>query len=151
MKNLTFGPIVLLFSLLLSACASVPMAPPDVDMQKKAFSPPTEGVAGIYIYRNSNIGGALAKSVYIDGKLIGETAPMVYFYKQVNAGQHKLSTESEFGENDLVLDTEAGKNYFVHQYMKFGLLVGGAGLEAVSEEEGKKGVLECKLAQEKGG
>ncbi|MCK4711050.1 MAG: DUF2846 domain-containing protein, partial [Gammaproteobacteria bacterium] len=97
--------------------------------------------------RNSSFGGALKKSVYIDGELIGETAPMTYFFKEVHAGKRKLSTESEFSENDLILDTESGKNYFVRQYIKMGVFVGGANLELVSMENGKKGVLECKLAQ----
>ncbi len=71
---------------------------------------------------------------------------MTYFYKLVSPGEHKLSTESEFGNNDLVLNTETGKNYFIRQYIKMGLFVGGANLELVSEPDGKKGVLECKLA-----
>jgi hypothetical protein len=71
---------------------------------------------------------------------------MTYFYKEVQSGGHILSTESEFSNNDLLLDAEAGRNYFVRQYIKMGLFVGGANLELVSEEEGKKGVLECKLA-----
>ena len=45
------------------------------------------------------------------------------------------------------LDAKGGQNYFVRQYIKFGVVVGGANFELVSEEEGKQGVLECKLAQ----
>ncbi|MNT94873.1 hypothetical protein D3C72_2366430 [compost metagenome] len=33
---------------------------------------------------------------------------------------------------------EAGKNYFVRQFIKLGVFVGGAGVEQVSEEEGKR-------------
>ena len=71
---------------------------------------------------------------------------MTYFYKQVQPGRRVISTESEFSNNDLILDANAGQNYFVKQYIKLGLFVGGANLEIVSEEEGKKGVLQCKLA-----
>jgi len=142
--------VALLGSTLLSACASVPMASKEDDTQKKKFDPPADGTAGLYIYRNSSFGGALKKDVFIDGKKIGETAPMVYFYKQVAPGEHKLSTESEFSDNDLVVNTDAGKNYFVRQYIKLGVFVGGAGLELIKEDEGQKGVLECNLAQEMG-
>jgi hypothetical protein len=38
-------------------------------------------------------------------------------------------------------------NYFVRQYVKLGVFVGGANLEVVPAEEGKKGVLECELAR----
>ncbi len=131
----------------LSGCASVPMASEKEDALKKEFLAPPEGKSGLYIYRNSSFGGALKKSIYVDGVLIGESAPNTYFYKEVNAGDHTLSTESEFSNNDLMVKTKQGLNYFVEQFIKFGLFVGGAGLKLASEEEGKKGVLETKLAQ----
>ena len=131
---------------ILSGCASVPMASMEQDKIAKQFSKPPQGSAGIYIYRNSNLGGALKKDLYIGGNKIGETAPMTYFYKRVKAGEHKLSTESEFSDNDLILQAEGGMNYFVNQYIKLGMFVGGAGLELVSEKDGKSGVLECELA-----
>ena len=43
-------------------------------------------------------------------------------------------------------DAEAGRNYFVEQYIRMGLFVGGANLRLVDEAEGKKSVLECQLA-----
>lgn len=139
--------LVLLASLYLTGCASVPMASGEKDTQMKAFSVPAEGKGGMYIYRNSRIGGALKKSVYIDDQLIGETAAMTYFYRDVEPGKRKVSTESEFSNNDLLVDIKGGVNHFVRQYIKLGLVVGGANLEVVSEEEGRKGVLESKLAK----
>jgi hypothetical protein len=37
-------------------------------------------------------------------------------------------------------------NYFIRQYIKIGLFVGGAGLELVDEEEGKKDVSKLGMA-----
>jgi hypothetical protein len=139
--------LTLILSVWLAGCATVPMATTTDDQLRKEFSPPSNGQAGLYIYRNSTFGGALRKSVYIDNQLLGESAPMTYLYKEVIPGEHKISTESEFSNNDLIVKTEPGMNYFVRQYMKFGVFVGGANLELVPEEEGKKGVLECKLAK----
>jgi len=142
---------LILFALVLSTClvgcATVPMATTSDDQLRKEFSPPSNGNAGLYIYRNSTFGGALRKSIYIDDQLLGESAPMTYLYKEVTPGEHIISTESEFGNNDLNVNTEAGMNYFIRQYIKFGVFVGGSNLELVPEEEGKKGVLECKLAK----
>ena len=143
----TFALLLLISSAYLSGCATVPMASPEEDQARKSFPIPPRGTSGLYIYRNSNFGGALKKSIYLDGKLIGESAPMTYFYKQINAGKHTLSTESEFSNNDLMLQAQSGKNYFVRQYIKMGVFVGGAGLELMSEKEGKEGVLECNLAR----
>jgi len=46
-----------------------------------------------------------------------------------------------------IIKTDQGMNYFVRQYIKMGVFVGGANLELVPEEEGKKGVSECNLAK----
>jgi len=138
---------MLLLSFYISGCASVPMAAIEDDEARKEFRPPSQGHAGLYIYRNSSFGGALKKSVYLDGEFIGETAPMTYFYREIKSGEIRLSTESEFSNNDLTIVADSGKNHFVRQYIKIGLFVGGADLELVSEEEGRKGVLECKLAK----
>ncbi|HCN5508073.1 TPA: DUF2846 domain-containing protein, partial [Escherichia coli] len=83
---------------------------------------------------------ALKKDVYLDGKCVGETADKVFFYQQIESGKpHVLATESEFSPNNLPLNnTVSGQNYFVRQYIKMGVFVGGAGLELVPEAEGKR-------------
>ena len=133
--------------LLASGCASVPMASASQDAALKAFSPPPENKAGVYIYRNSFVGQALKKDIYLDGKRLGESANKTYFYEQVDPGTHTVSTESEFSDNALSVTVQAGINYFIRQYIKMGVFVGGANLEVVTEEEGKKGVMNSKLAK----
>ncbi|HIF17903.1 MAG TPA: DUF2846 domain-containing protein [Cycloclasticus sp.] len=137
--------LVLLLSLY--GCASVPMASDAEDHAKKQFTSPPSEIAGLYIYRNSNFGGALKKTLSIDGEVIGESAPMTYFYRELNPGKHILSTESEFSDNIATLNVEGGKNYYMEHFIKVGVFVGGANFTFVSEEVGQKGVLECKLAK----
>ena len=137
----------LIFSVYLTGCATVPMAPTTDDELRKQFSTPAEGKSGLYIFRNSNFGGALTKVIYIDDQIVGASAPMTYFYKEISPGQHVVSTQSEFSNNDLIITTDPGLNYYVRQYMKMGVFIGGANLELMSEEDGKKGVSECKLAK----
>lgn len=127
---------------LLSGCASVPMAPVERDASLKTFTQPTEGKAGLYIFRNTFAGQALKKTISIDGSVIGETANKVYFFREISPGEHTLSTESEFGNNSLNFTAESGENYYVEQYIKVGVFVGGANLRMVSEEEGKQKVLQ---------
>lgn len=132
---------------LLAGCASVPMETADKSGMAKKFNPPSSGNAGVYVYRSGSFGGALKKDIWIDGKCIGESAPNIFFYEEVKGdSEHKLSTESEFSPNDLLLTTSAGKNYFVRQYIKLGVFVGGAGLELVSDDEGKNDVSTLNLA-----
>ncbi|EXF43094.1 hypothetical protein BAY1663_04481 [Pseudomonas sp. BAY1663] len=132
---------------LLAGCASVPMEPADKDQTFKAFPTPPQDQAGLYIFRDSSMGPALKKTLKIDDEVIGETATKTYFYRLVSPGSHTLATESEFSDNAISLNAEAGKNHYVRQSIKLGLFVGGAKLEEVSESEGQKGVLSTKLAR----
>lgn len=140
----------LAFFFVLSGCASVPMAPAELDETRKAFTAPPEGQAGLYVYRDTKFGAALRKKVYVNEELVGATAPMTYFYQVLPAGKAVVATQSEFGMNEIEMDLEPGKNHFVRQYIKIGVFVGGANLESMSEEEGRAGVMKCKLAQQAG-
>ncbi|QLQ25504.1 MAG: DUF2846 domain-containing protein [Dechloromonas sp.] len=132
---------------LLAGCASVPMEGKDKSETAKKFSQPSAGQAGVHIYRSGSFGAALKKDIWINGKCVGESAPNVFFYEQVTGGaEHTVSTQSEFSPNDLILKAVAGVNYFIRQYIKMGVFVGGAGLELVSEDEGKKEVSQLELA-----
>ena len=146
MKKSLYLIFVLLIASWLTGCASVPMAPSTEDQAKKTFGPPTKGMSGVYIFRDSAFGGALLKSIYIDGKFFAESGPNVYFYTELKPGEHTLSTESEFSENHLQLKTDANQLYFVRQYIKMGLFVGGANFEVVPAGQGKDAVMNCKLA-----
>ncbi len=135
--------------LALSGCASVPTVDTAISEQAKSFPAPEEGKAGIYVYRKDTIvGAALKKYVYIDGECIGETAPGVFFYHEVDANkEHTISTESEFSENHVTLFTDEGRHYFINQYIKIGVFVGGAGVELVDEALGKEEVIKTKMAK----
>ena len=133
--------------LLTTGCTSVPMESKEKSEQAKKYNSPSEGKAGLYVYRSGSFGGALKKDVWLNGKCVGETAPNIFFYKEIEGNaEHKVSTESEFSPNDLLVKTESGKNYFVSQYIKMGVFVGGAGVELVDEEKGKKQVSKLDMA-----
>lgn len=146
MKTASF--IALVAALLISGCASVGMAPKEDSLKAKEFNLPNPGNAGVYIYRDSFVGKALKKDIWIDGECIGESAPDVFFYTEVEGGKiYSVDTESEFSPNTLQVMLEAGKNYFIRQFIKMGVFVGGAGLELVSEEQGKKAVAGLDMAK----
>lgn len=138
--------MLMLATMILSGCAKVPLAPEEADRAHKLFASPRGGVAGLYLFRDSMAGLMLKKTLYVDGERIGETAPMTYLYTEVAPGKHVISTESEFGNNELEIDTESGQLYFVRQYLKMGVFVAGANLQLVPESKGRERVLECRLA-----
>jgi hypothetical protein len=124
------------------------MAPKEESTKAKQFAAPAAPNAGLYVYRNSFVGKALKKDVWVDGKCLGESAPDVFFYTEVEGGKsHKISTESEFSPNDLTLNVDPGKNYFVRQYIKLGVLVGGAGVESVTEQQGMADIATLEMAK----
>lgn len=140
--------LTLTTALLISGCASVEMASKAESARAKEFNPPSQGNAGVYIYRDSFVGKALKKDIWIDGKCIGESAPDVFFYTEVEGGEtHKVDTESEFSPNALEVMFESGKNHFIRQFIKLGVFVGGAGLEQITEEQGKKDVAKLEMAK----
>jgi len=140
--------ISLAAALLISGCASVEMASKEESSKAKEFNPPSQGYAGVYIYRDSFVGKALKKDLWINGECIGESAPDIFFYTEVDGDKtHKIDTESEFSPNTLELMFESGKNYFIRQYIKMGVFVGGANLEQVPEEQGKAAVTKLEMAK----
>jgi hypothetical protein len=144
----SIGAIAIGASLLLSGCASVDMGSSAESAKAKEFNAPSKGNAGIYVYRNSVVGGALKKDIWIDGKCVGESAPNVFFYTEVEGGKtRKIDTESEFSPNTLEVLLESGKNYFIRQYIKIGLFVGGANLEVIPEAQAKQDIAKLELAK----
>ena len=130
---------------LVTGCASVPMASPEHDARAKAFSVKPDK-ANLYIYRNEAFGAAVKIDVALNGKPIGETAAKTYFVLEVAPGKHTLTSKAE---NTEVLDvsTEPGKNYFIWQEVKLGLLFARNKLQLVDEATGKAGVAECNLIE----
>lgn len=146
MKFITSTSLVA--ALLLSGCASVEMAPKAESAKAKEFNAPGKGNAGIYIYRNSFVGKALKKDLWIDSTCIGESAPDTFFYKEVAGGKtYQLATESEFSPNILDVNLDSNKNHFFRQYIKMGMFVGGAGLETISDDQAKQDITKLEMAK----
>ena len=145
----TVSIFVATVAFIISGCASVDMASKAESEKAKEFNSPSQGKAGVYIYRDDSFAGAaLKKDLWIDGKCIGESASGIFFHTDVDGGKiHKVDTESEFSPNTLELLFEEGKNYFIRQFLKLGVFVGGAGLEQIPEEEGKIVVAKLEMAK----
>lgn len=136
----------LLFSaVLVTGCTSVPMASVERDTQTKTFSVKPDR-ANIYVYRNESMGAAVKMDLEFDGKPIGQTVAKSYVALEAAPGKHSMISRAE---NDSVLEinAEAGKNYFIWQEVKMGLLYARNKLQFVDDATGKAGVSECKLIE----
>lgn len=137
----------LFISMALVGCASVPMGDPKADATAKTFQAPADK-AGLYIYRNESMGAAVKMDVILDGKNIGESAAKTYFYQEVAPGKHTVTSKSE-NTDTVEVDLKPGTLAFIWQEVKMGVMFARTKLHLVSEQEGKKGVLESKLAATK--
>ena len=75
---------------------------------------------------------------------VGQTVAKSYLLMTVPAGTHSLKGSAE-NDSELQLTTEAGKNYFVWQEVKMGVLYARNRLQQVDESTGRAGVAECSL------
>lgn len=135
-----FALVALLLGL--GGCASIVKAPEHLDKQAKEFKI-NPNVSQVYLYRNETLGAALSMPVTVDGKLAGTTGANSYFKFNLPAGEHVFTSQGD--ESVLKIKTELGKQYFIWQEVKMGMLSGGSKLQLVSASQGKNGVLECSL------
>jgi len=147
MKKVMLATIIATASL--AGCSTVPMESQQIESTAKQFNPPSQNTAGIYVYRKDTfVGAALKKDVWIGKDCVGETAKGVFFYKEVPANEKlEISTESEFSPNTLIINTKNGVLYFVEQFIKMGAFVGGADLELSHIDTGKSEVQRLSMAK----
>lgn len=130
-------------SLVLSGCATAPMAPADLDQKAKSFVPPKDK-ASLYIYRNENFGAAISMNVSVNGRMVGQTAARTYFQFDLAPGKYSIDSHTENVSN-VTLTLDSGKNYFVWQEVKMGVWTARSLLQQVDEAKGKQAVMESKL------
>ena len=131
----------------LIGCASVPMGDEKQDAALKAFTI-APNKSGVFIYRNETVGTAIKMDVALDGLPIGQTAAKTYLYKEVTPGKHTVTSKSE-NTDSIDIDAKPGTLIYVWQEVKLGLMYARTKLHLVGDTEGKKGVLESKLAETK--
>jgi len=131
--------------LVVSGCASVPMANQGADAQAKSFTTPADK-ATVYIYRNENFGAAIKMPVLIDNVSVGDTAAKTYIEKQLPPGTHTITSKTE-KDSSVSIDMLAGQIYYVWQEVKMGVWAAGSALHVVDASKGQAGVRESKLIQ----
>ena len=132
------------FAMTLSGCASVPMGDAGQDAALKAFRIAPDR-AGIYVYRNESMGGAIKMDVTIDGVDIGQTAAKTYLFNEVAPGRHTVASKAE-NTDTLEVDARPGTLTYIWQEVKMGVLYARTKLHVVDEAQGRKGVQETKFA-----
>src|SRR5207244_13172889 len=103
------------------------------------------GFASIYIFRERGAGaGAADTKTLLDGRLAGPVDPHTFIALTVKPGSHTITASGSAIES-VIIEAQAGHNYFVRQTPYFGWVQTGATLKRVSESEGVDAVRNCKL------
>jgi hypothetical protein len=95
---------------ILAGCASTPEASPGNDADAKRFEP-APNAAIIYIYRPTGSGNGIS-TIWLDGRLVGETLSRTYFRVAVRPGRNRI-TASGGDAGRLEIDTKADGVYYV--------------------------------------
>lgn len=140
-----FTTIIILSTGILTGCASVKIASQSEDAKAKTFAT-NPHQATLYIYRNEFMGAAIRMAVELNGKEIGKTGSKTYFAVGVAPGKHTLISKAE-NDSSLEILTEAGRNYYIWQEVKMGLLSARSKLQLVTEAQGQAGVKESSLLE----
>ena len=132
-------------ALALCACASVPMARPERDLDAKRFEVPPDQ-ALLYVYRDETFGSAIKLTVLVDGQHVGDTAAHTFLLVPIAAGRHQIVSKSE-NDSSVELTAREGKAYFVWQEVKMGLFAARSELHLVNGKAGRAAVATCSLAE----
>jgi hypothetical protein len=127
---------------ILNGCASTPMASPGTEADAKRFeSAPNAAI--IYLYRPRLPGGDAATTLWVDGRLLGETLPTTFFRVPLRPGRHRF-TVSGSDNGRLEIDTQAEGLYFVEMQV-LGESQGATTtiFRSVAPEIGKTAILDC--------
>lgn len=91
MKKVIFA---LAITVLVTGCASVPMADLESDNTAKSFKLVSDK-ANLYIYRNESMGAAIKMPVLLNNQSIGDTAANTYIFKQITPGKYTVTSKTE--------------------------------------------------------
>jgi len=141
MRNLRAIPVLFSLILLVAGCASTPEASLENDAIAKDFTP-AQNAAIIYIYRPFGAGRGVS-TLWVDGRLVGESLPQSFFRVSTRPGRNRITTSAN-DPGRFQLDTQSNGVYFVEARVD-----GDTQSEAttnfrqVSPEAGKAAIAAC--------
>jgi hypothetical protein len=142
--KITCKSILFCFLLLvvLSGCASVPMAPLVEDQQAKTFMPP-KGKGSLYIHRHEFYRVPHLFGLSVNGYFLGQASVKSYALLNLLPGKYIVQAHAQETSSQIEVTVEEGKNYFVWLEAKIGMIEGSrCELHLVDDEFGRNAVLE---------
>jgi hypothetical protein len=126
---------------LLGGCAATPEASRQDDAEAKRFDS-APGAAIVYLYRADAPGGRANTTLWLDGRLIGESLPYTYFRASVRPGKNLLSAFAG-DPGRLEFETRGGEVYFVAISVRGDDGGGISDFRLVSPDVGRAQIVRC--------
>ena len=139
MKKLLQFALLILFAVLLSACATGAKFA-EVNPALVSESP---NMGTIFFYRPSSFGAALQPDVLLNNERIGKAISWGFFYVDRPAGSYECVTSTEV-ERKVSFILEPGQTRYVRFSVSFGFFVGHVYGELVDDAVGLKEIKDCK-------
>lgn len=136
--------IVLFVVLMISGCGtSEKITKVNTDKYKSLTVPRDKAL--VYFVRPSVVGLIVPFKVHYNDSLIGSTTGGKYLFLAAEPGNCKFISVSE-NDAELNLSVEAGKQYFIEQKPKMGIVMARNDLILLTEEEGKIKLSKCSIS-----
>lgn len=105
------GPWLVLLAALIGGCAATPEASRETDSDAKRFeSAPRAAI--IYLYRADTPSNGGISTIWIDGRLVGQTVQSTYFRILARPGRNRINASGQ-DTGRLEIDTRENEVYFV--------------------------------------
>ena len=133
---------------LLAACASVPMASSDADIQAKKFQSPSAGQATLYVFREGIFGAAIALNASVGQRMLGQLGPGNYFRVDLQPGDYDMRCSSTENSRSTTVSIATGETRFVEVAARIGLGAARCAVFEVTEQQGRSAIAHGKRAAE---
>lgn len=124
--------IVTGFALLLLASSCAPLGP-KYSVLKPSFTPVRAEMGRVFFYRPVGFGGGVRPVIKLNGKEIGESMPMAFFYLDLPPDNYTAEVTTEVTRK-ASFTLAAGEVKFIRFHVTMGFFIGHVNPEIVSEK-----------------
>jgi len=126
--------------LAVTACANVPLAAPQEDVDAKRFEQPARDNGALYVYRSGLMGFARPIDISIAGGVSAELASNTYLRLEGPPGPVDLACKVGDKQGGQQIVIESGRTLYAEVSMKVGLALPGCVVAEVPPDQGQAAV-----------
>lgn len=143
MRRIIQTTAFLSFILVLGSCSTSRLLPADTSNHAKNLRS-IEDKALVYVFRTSAFGAAIGFKLDLNHKEFATFYPNKFYLFVLEPGSYLFTSQTE-KEDDIIVNVEGNKKYYLEVIPQIGLLTPRCKLELANPFEGDKKVQNCKL------